>query len=179
MGFATWRRWQGLGHFTGALGIVALTLMLVVALESLALAFADLLCGTRVPWPANPWPWRMLIYATPVIGLAAMRRLVHRIGFWNTLLAAWWLWTLLALLLTAWLPLASHLLLPAAVLAVCVIVPLAYIPRLDRPDIRCAAAAINALIAGYFMLPLVYFARVPRRDSRWRPRCMPRSCCSP
>ncbi len=158
MGFATWRRWQGLGPFGSALGTVALTLVLVVALEWFALALADLLSGTRVSWPANPWPWRMLIYATPVIGLAAMRRLVHRVGFWNTLLAAWWLWTLLALLLTAWLPLASHVLLPAALVASCVIVPLAYVPRLDRPDIRCAAATINALVAGFFVLPLVYLA---------------------
>ncbi len=157
MGFATWRRWQGLGPFSAALGTVALTVALVAVLEWFMLALADLLAGTRVAWPANPWPWRLIIYATPILALAAMRRLVHRVGFWNTLLAAWWLWTVLLLLQTAWLPLSSHLLMPATFVAACIIVPLAYVPRLDRPNIRCGAAAFIALVAGYFMLPFAYF----------------------
>ena len=160
LGFATWRRWQGLGHFSAALGIVALTLVMVIVFEVALLALADLIAGTRVAWPAYPWPWRLIIYSVPVVGVALQRPLVRRVGFWNTLLAAWWLWAVFAFLLALYLPLASHLLLPPAVIATLVIVVLAFSHPLDRPTFRCAAAIFNALIAGYFLLPLAYMGEI-------------------
>ena len=135
LGLATWRRWQGPGHFFAALGIVSLALVTTVVLELATLALADVLAGTRVSWPANPWPWRLIVYSVPVIALALQRPLVRRVGFWNSLLAAWWFWTLLTLALAAYLPLASHLTLPATVAATLVIVVLAFAHRLDRPGI--------------------------------------------
>ncbi len=160
LSLATWRRWQGPGHFSAAFGIVALALALVVVLELALLALATLLASTRVAWPANPWPWRLIIYTTPIVAIALLRPLVRRVGFWNTLLAAWWLWALLALALAWFLPLASHLLLPAAFVATLVIVTLAFAAPLDRPAIRCAAAVLNALIAGFFTLPLAYMGEI-------------------
>ncbi len=129
-------------------------------LELATLALADVLAGTRVSWPANPWPWRLIVYSVPVIALALQRPLVRRVGFWNSLLAAWWFWTLLTLALAAYLPLASHLTLPATVAATLVIVVLAFAHRLDRPGFRCSAAILNALIAGVFMLPLAYMGEI-------------------
>ncbi len=85
LGLATWRRWQGPGHFFAALGFVGSTLVTVVVLELATLALADLLAGTRVAWPANPWPWRLIIYSIPVVALALQRPLVRRVGFWNSL----------------------------------------------------------------------------------------------
>ncbi len=158
LGFATWRRWQGLGHFSAAFAIAALTLAMIVVFEIALLALADLLAGTRVAWPANPWPWRLIIYATPIVALALQRPLVRKIGFWNTLLAGWWLWAALALALAWYLPLASHLLLPAVVVATIVIVVLAFAHPLDRPAFRCGAAVINTLVAGSLMLPIAYAA---------------------
>ena len=160
LALATWRRWQGLSHFIGAFGIAALALVLIFGFTLAGLAAADLLAGTRVSWPANPWPWRMIIYAAPIVVLALLRPLVRRVGFWNTLLAPWWLWGLLVLVQTWWLPLASPLMLPATVLASVVIVLLAFVARFDRPTIRCAAAVINSVIAGYFLLPLVYLGEI-------------------
>ena len=125
-------------------------------LEFATLALVDALAGTRVSWPANAWPWRLVIYSVPVIGLALQRPLVRRVGFWNSLLAAWWFWTLVTLALAVYLPLASHLMLPATVAATLVIVVLAFAHPLDRPGFRCSAALLNALIAGLFMLPLAY-----------------------
>ena len=156
LGLATWRRWQGPGHFFAALGIVVLALATIVLLEFATLALVDALAGTRVSWPANAWPWRLVIYSVPVIGLALQRPLVRRVGFWNSLLAAWWFWTLVTLALAVYLPLASHLTLPATVAATLVIVVLAFAHPLDRPGFRCSAALLNALIAGLFMLPLAY-----------------------
>jgi len=156
LGLATWRRWQGPGHFFAALGIVALTLATTVVLELATLALADLIAGTRVSWPANPWPWRLIIYSVPIVALALQRPLVRRVGFWNSLLAAWWFWTLVTLALAAYLPLASHLTLPATVAATLVLVVLAFAHPLDRPVFRCSAAIVNAVIAGWFLLPLAY-----------------------
>ena len=160
LAFATWRRWQGLGHFTAALGIVALTIAMIIVLELVVLALADLLAGTRVSWPANPWPWRLIIYSMPIVALALQRPLVRKVGFWNTLLAAWWLWAVCALALAWYLPLASHLLLPAAAAATVVIVVLAFAHPLDRPAFRCSAAVFNALLAGFLMLPMAYMGEI-------------------
>jgi hypothetical protein len=160
LGFATWRRWQGLGHFTAALGIVALTIAMIVVLELVVLALADLLAGTRASWPADPWPWRLIIYSMPVVALALQRPLVRKVGFWNTLLAAWWLWAVCTLALAWYLPLASHLLLPAATGATVVIVVLAFAHPLDRPAFRCSAAVFNALLAGFLMLPMAYMGEI-------------------
>ena len=160
LGLATWRRWQGSGRFSAAFGIVALTFVFVLVLELALLELATLLASTRVAWPANPWPWRLIIYATPIVAVVLQRPLVRRVGFWNTLLAAWWSWSLLALALARFLPLASHLLLPAVVVATVVIIVLAFAHPLDRPAIRCSAAILNALVAGFFTLPLAYMAEV-------------------
>jgi hypothetical protein len=160
LGLATWRRWQGLGHFSGAFGIVLLTLTLIVLLTAGALALADFIAGSRVAWPANPWPWRLIVYATPVVGVALLRPLVRRVGFWNTLLAAWWLWALLSLALAWYLPLATHVLLPAVVVAAIVIVALAFIRPLDSPSLRSSAAMLNAAIAGLFLFPLAYMGEL-------------------
>jgi Peptidase family M28 len=158
LGLATWRRWQGPGHFFAALGFVGSTLVTIVVLELATLALADLLAGTRVAWPANPWPWRLIIYSIPIVSLALQRPLVRRVGFWNSWLAAWWFWSLLTLALSTYLPLASHLMLPPTVIATFVIVVMAFSHRLDRPVFRCAAAIITALFAGALMFPLAYMA---------------------
>jgi len=154
LGLATWRRWQGIGHFAGAFGIVGTTLATIVLFEIGALALIDALAGQRAPWPTDPWPWRLVIYAVPVVALLLQRPLVRRVGFWNSLLSAWWTWAIATLALAYYLPLATPLLLPATVVATVVIVVLAFASALDRPAIRCTAAIANVLVAGNFMLPL-------------------------
>jgi hypothetical protein len=79
LAIATWRRWQGLGQFVGAIGIVAVALIAIVAFDFGVLALADQIAGTRVAWPAAVG-WRLLLYATPVFALSMLRPLVHRIG---------------------------------------------------------------------------------------------------
>ncbi len=160
LALATWRRWQGLAHFIGAFGIVLLTIAAIILIEVGAFALADLIAGTRVSWPANPWPWRLIVYAVPVIALALQRPLVRRVGFWNTLLAAWWWWALLTLVLAWYLPLATHLMLPVVLVAAVVIVVLAFVHALDSPSLRCGAAMLNAAIAGLFVFPLAYMGEL-------------------
>jgi len=157
---ATWRRWQGLAQFSGACGVVILALVAISALEAGGFALADRISGTRVAWPAQPWPWRLLLYGIPVFVLALLRPLVHRIGFWNTWFAPWWLWSLLVLAQAWYAPLATHLMLPAVLAAGGMTTLLAFSQRLDRPAIRCGAATVNVLIAGFFLLPLVYTGEV-------------------
>jgi hypothetical protein len=154
LGLATWRRWQGIGHFAGAFGIVATTFATIVVFEIGALALIDASAGQRAPWPADPWPWRLVIYAVPIVALLLQRPLVRRVGFWNSLLAAWWTWAIATLALAYYFPLATPTVLPSTVVATVVLVVLAFASALDRPAIRCAAAIVNALVAGYFMLPL-------------------------
>ena len=154
LGLATWRRWQGIGHFAGAFGIVGTTIASIVVFEIGALALIDAVAGLRAPWPADPWPWRLVIYAVPVVALLLQRPLVRRVGFWNTLLAAWWTWAVATLALAYYAPLATPVLLPATAVATLVIVVLAFAAALDRPAIRSAAAIVNALVAGNSMLPL-------------------------
>ena len=160
LGLATWRRWQGVGHFAGACGIVVTALVTIVVFEIGALALIDAIAGQRAPWPSDPWPWRLVIYSVPVIGLLLQRPLVRRVGFWNSLLAAWWLWAISTLALAYYFPLATPMVLPAMLLATIVIVVLAFASSLDRPAFRCTAAIVNALIAGTFMLPLAHFGEV-------------------
>jgi hypothetical protein len=160
LGLATWRRWQGIGHFVGACGIVVTTLLTVVVFEVAALALIDLIAGARSPWPANPWPWRLVIYGIAIVALVLQRPLVRRVGFWNSLLAAWWWWAIATLALAYYLPLATPLLLPATLVATIVIVALAFALPLDRPALRCTGAMVNALIAGNFLLPLAHSGEV-------------------
>jgi hypothetical protein len=160
LGLATWRRWQGIGHFLGACFIVATTLVTVVVFEVAALALLDLIVGARVAWPVNPWPWRLVIYGVAIVALVLQRPLVRRVGFWNSLLAAWWFWTALTFALAYYFPLATPLLLPAMVIATIVILALAFALPLDRPALRCTGAMLTVLVAGNFMLPLAYTTEV-------------------
>jgi hypothetical protein len=92
--------------------------------------------------------------------LSVLRPLVHRIGFWNRWFAPWWVWNLLLLAQAWFVPLTTHVMLPAALATGGVTLLLAFSHRLDRPAVRCAAAALNALVVGYFLLPLVHVSEI-------------------
>ncbi|MCB1684580.1 MAG: M20/M25/M40 family metallo-hydrolase [Pseudomonadales bacterium] len=111
-----------LPRLLAGLGIAGAVLLLALLLCFGLLWLADQIAGTRVNFPANPWPWRLLVYGACGLSLGALGWwLAARLSFWPLFLGAWTLLGLFALTLAVAAPLAANLLLvagvPAAVLA--------------------------------------------------------------
>jgi hypothetical protein len=92
-------------------GLCLLVLTLSVLTCYTAFWLADWLIGTTVDFPANPWPWRLLMAAgalLPVMLLGYVLR--DRLDFWAVYLGCWWLLGFLALALAIYAPLAANVL---------------------------------------------------------------------
>ena len=129
----------------------------VVAFELLALAAIDAVAGTRVAWPASPWPWRFVIYGSAVLGmLSAGGFFASRLGFWDLHLGGWLLWTLIAAVLAAVAPLASNVLLVPALLSA-VVTLIGALPAVrNRRLSRHLASTLCLAWAGYWMVSITY-----------------------
>ena len=158
---ATWRvrGSTSAGRLAGGFGLALLVVLAIVAVEVGLLMLTDQLAGARPAWPANPWPWRCVIWAAPVLTLALVARpLARRLGFWPALLGAWWLWSLLAAALAFAAPLAAHLLLPASLIAGALLVLLTFARH--EHWIGDAVAVVAAGIAAFLLLPFAYTAEI-------------------
>jgi hypothetical protein len=118
LGLATWRirpqPWRLLAVAAAAIAVATVSMLATYG----ALLVVDRLVGTRPAWPADPWPWRAVIFATPVLVLAlAGPWLARRFGGATVYLGVWWIATALAVAIAVWLPLAAYLFVPAAILA--------------------------------------------------------------
>lgn len=107
-----------------AIGLAVASLISGGALFFAAFWLVDLINGTRVSFPANPWPWRVLIYTAAFLPAALACYWANgRISLWSRYLSAWFVLGLVALPIAITAPLAANLLvapLLAAALLGCV-----------------------------------------------------------
>lgn len=104
--------------------LVASTLVpLAIVLGASALAFfcfwiLGLVHGTTVPWPAQLWPYRLVLFASMLTtGLVISARVNRRMPLFVALLGAWVFWFALALAAQLTVPDAANLLLVPLLLA--------------------------------------------------------------
>ena len=151
----SWRRMLG--------GVVAAIAMIVAVILAAAAALAaiDAVAGTRVTWPANPWPWRLVIYGSAAIGSLAAGSLISlRLGFWAAHLGGWCVWMLIALLPAVLAPLAANVLLAPLLVSSIVTLVMALPGMRSRELVRSIGAALCIASAGYWMLSIAYATEV-------------------
>jgi hypothetical protein len=146
-----------LGGVAAALAMILAVILAAVA----ALAAIDAVAGTRVTWPANPWPWRLVIYGSAAIGsLAAGSLLAFRVGFWGAHLGGWCVWMLIALVPAVLAPLAANVLLVPFLFGAVVTLIMALPGMRSRELVRAIGAALCIASAGYWMLAIAYASEV-------------------
>lgn len=146
-----------LPRLLGGVGIAAIGLLLALLLCFGVLWLADQIAGTRVSFPANPWPWRLLVYGACGLSAGALGWwLAVRLTFWPLFIGAWTLLGLFALALAVVAPLAANLLLvavvPAALLAA---VGLSGAWR-DNARLQSSIAIVAFALLAYSMLTLSF-----------------------
>jgi hypothetical protein len=155
--FASWRATVPPLRLLAATGIAIVVPVLSAGLTLAVLWLVDRVVGVRPAWPAEPWPWRLALYAVPLFVLSVLGPwATRRIGAWAVLLAAWWIWVLATLAMALWLPLAAYLFIPATLLASLAIAASTLFARPDRPGVAAAAACVALIAAAWFMLPLAW-----------------------
>ncbi|MGE0624040.1 MAG: M20/M25/M40 family metallo-hydrolase [Pseudomonadales bacterium] len=117
-----------------------------------ALWIAERIVGTTVSFPANPWPWRVLMFAGAIGPACALAWAGRRIGFWPRYLGAWLLLGILALALAIAAPLAANLLLLPVLVAAILASLVLFLPGVDRPLTRTLAAAAALFVNAYVLL---------------------------
>jgi len=159
--FATWRARVPPLRLLAAVATAVATLAIAAGVTLAALWLVDRLVGVRPDWPANPWPWRLALYASPLLVVALVGpTAARRTGAWVMLLGAWWIWTLATLAMAVYLPLAAYLLIPGALVGAAAITAATLVARLDSP-IHAAAVSCVSLVAGaLFLLPSAYLMEV-------------------
>ncbi len=98
--------WSLLGTPALVTAVIAVAFMLFKAIA--------LLNGTTVSWPATDWPFRMVLFTSPVLCVAwTALFLNNRVPQTLTVFATWWWWAVFAALLTFTVPgAAGPLLIP-------------------------------------------------------------------
>jgi hypothetical protein len=157
LAFATWRVRPRPLAFLGTTG-AALAFVMAATLATLgALWCIDRIVGVRPAWPADPWPWRLPIYAVPLLLVAlAGPLLVRRLGAWTVYLGVWWIVTLAALAMAIALPLAAYLLIPAALAGSALAAIGAARSRQSAIVGVAVVACIGAFVAAWFLLALAW-----------------------
>lgn len=153
---AAWRfrNWLQLAIAAGAAFVI---LLATVAIGLGVLRAADVLAGSRVDYPANPWPWRLLIYSTPVFVIAWLAApLVRRVGAHALHLAVWWWWTVLALVLAVAAPMAANLIVPPSLVAGVVTLAVFLVPPAQRALALNIAGILSILVGAFVLLPAVF-----------------------
>lgn len=144
----------------GILACTALALILVVlgmGLCYLGFYVADLLAGTRVSFPANPWPWRLLIYGAAGLSVSLIGWWsTGRYGFWQLFLGVWWLLGFVAVFLAAVAPLAANVVLISVLVAALLALILSFTPFAQNSNAQFAVMTACIVVFGYSMLALSY-----------------------
>lgn len=137
--------------------ITAIAALVLGAAFSLGLLYVgDLIAGTTPKFPAQPWPWRILLFGGPLLAVSLSGWLLgKRLSFWPLFLGGWWLLAIMAFALAWVAPLAANTVL-IPVLSVSVIA--SAIVLLKRPgNFSLSVLALSGLAAiSYSMLILAY-----------------------
>ena len=159
--FATWRARVAPLRLLAAIAFGIATLMVAAGLTLAALWLVDRLVGVRPDWPANPWPWRIPLYASPLLVVALLGPIAaRRVGSGAMMLGAWWLWMLATLAMAVYLPLAAYMLIPGALVGATAIAAATLVERLDSPVHAAVVACVSLAAAGLFLLPLAYLSEI-------------------
>jgi hypothetical protein len=159
--FATWRARVRPLRLLAAITFGFVTLIVATGVTLAALWLVDRLVGVRPDWPANPWPWRIALYASPLLVVALLGPVAaRRIGSWAMLLGAWWIWTLATLAMAVYLPLAAYLVIPGALVGATAIAAATLVGRLDSPVHAAVVACVSLVAAAWFLLQLAYLMEV-------------------
>ena len=159
--FATWRARVPPLRLLAAVATGVATLIIAAGVTLAALWLVDRLVGVRPDWPANPWPWRLALYASPLLVVALFGPMAaRRVGPWAMLLGAWWIWTLATLAMAVYLPLAAYLFIPGALVGAAAIAAATLVARLDSPIHAAVVACVSLVAAALFLLPLAYLMEV-------------------
>ena len=161
LAFATWRARLPARRLVAAVATGLATLILSAGVTLAALWLVDRLVGVRPDWPANPWPWRIALYASPLLVVAFLGPMAaRRVGPWAMLLGSWWIWTLATMAMAVYLPLAAYLFIPGALVAAAAIAAATLVARLDYPTHAAMAACVSLVAGALFLLPLAYLMEV-------------------
>ncbi len=146
------RLWSDLGVGQLAAGTLFALGCLVTGMATCftLLWVANRITGTVVSFPANPWPWRLLMITGALLPLAVLGIWArNRITPWARFLGAWLLLGLLALTLAVIAPLAANLLMVPVLVSA--LIASAAVFLLDR---RSAGVLLG--VVALTMLPLAY-----------------------
>jgi hypothetical protein len=158
---ASWRARVAPLRLLGAIAFCVTTLVVAAGVTLAALWLVDRLVGVRPDWPANPWPWRIALYASPLLAVALLGPVAaRRIGSTAMLFGAWWLWLLATLAMAVYLPLAAYLLIPGAVVAAVALAAAVVLRRLNSPIATAVVACVSLVAAALFLLPSAYLSEV-------------------
>ena len=189
LAFAQLRLWRRTPLLTTAAGygrgVIALLLSVLTCMALLMLA--DLWVGTRVDYPANPWPWRALLYAGAGLGVLFVMQLRGR-GFWAAHLGVWLLLSSIAVTMAVIVPLGSNVLsIPCLLVGLLTLGVAAFRPApgrwaqalLSLSSVAVLSAVIISLVPvmeetqGYQIAPAIYgllavgyLALLPMKRSR-------------
>lgn len=158
LGLALLACWRSAARTT-SIAIAALAaagvMLLIVLLEIGLLWAADQLAGVRPEWPANPWPWRGLLYAAPIAAIALIGPwLASRLRSDALLLGSWFTWALLASVMAWFLPLAAYMLIVPLLPAAIACAALSFTRA--SPASHAWVAVALVLPAAWFLLGLAY-----------------------
>jgi len=135
----------------GLLGL--LVILLGTGTCYVGLWVADRIIGTTVNFPADPWPWRVLMLAGAIAPASLLATLAgRRIGFWSRYLGVWLVLGTIALALAIAAPLAANLLLVPVLTAAALAAVILWLPRADTALTRDAAGGISLVVLAYVML---------------------------
>lgn len=142
--------WQQIG--TGMLlGLLVIALGMGTCFA--ALWITERIVGTTVNFPANPWPWRVLMLVGAVLPASLLVWWAgHRIGFWSRFLGGWMVLGALALTLAVVAPLAANLLLVPVLVAAGLAALALFPPKADGSVARGSAACLALVAIAYVML---------------------------
>jgi hypothetical protein len=158
---ATWRARVRPLSLLAAIATGVATLVIAAGVTLAALWLVDRLVGVRPDWPANPWPWRIALYASPLLVVALLGPVTARhVGAWAMLLGAWWIWTLATLAMAAYLPLAAYLFIPGALVAAAAIAAATLVAGPESPIHAAAVSCVSLVAAAWFLLQLAYLMEI-------------------
>ncbi len=148
-------RWAG--QIAGGAALAFACLGLGLAANFAALWLAGALAGTIVSFPANPWPWRVLMAAAALLPVSLASWWVgQRLTFWPRYLGVWLLLGIFALLLAVAVPLAANLLIVPVLVAAAGATLILLAKWGNHRAAQAAAALVSLAALSYLLLGIAY-----------------------
>ncbi len=118
-----------------------------------AMWLADRFVGTTVSFPADPWPWRMIIVGATGLGLSLVAAFgARRVSFWPLFIGAWGTIGGFAVAVAIVAPLAANLLIVPLVLAGALALLLAVTPQRHEAWLQAVLSVVSMAGLAYVML---------------------------